>query len=177
MKNSKEQAGQPKLKALVIMVIMIYFEKKLLYHSFYFVLYWLSVTQCHIALSDHYRAIMTTLKYQPISIDPAQQCLQRKFSGPIPSFKLYFPNQTEDEKSDKIHSLATWDNRAWLSSQAPFKTGTARFYRPLNPLTAGAVHIRFFTFFYQHITYQLLNLLKINQHDLKFVDLHFVKSE
>ena len=50
-----------------------------------------------------------------------------------------------------------------------------------NPLTAGAVHIRFFFIFYQHITYQLLNLLKIkhdiNQQDLKFVDLHVVTSE
>ena len=38
-----------------------------------------------------------------------------------------------------------------------------------------------FTFFYKHITYQLLNLLKIkrdiNQQDLKLADLHFVKSE
>ena len=50
-----------------------------------------------------------------------------------------------------------------------------------NPLTAGAVHILFFTFFYWHITYQLLSLFKIksdiNQQGLKIVDLHFVKSE
>ena len=50
----------------------------------------------------------------------------------------------------------------------------------IDPLTAGAVHIRFLHF-YQHIAYQLLNPLKIksdiNQQDLTFVDLHFVKSE
>ena len=49
------------------------------------------------------------------------------------------------------------------------------------PLTAGAVYNVFFFIFSQHLTYQLLNLLKIkrdiNQQDLKFVDLHFVESE
>ena len=50
----------------------------------------------------------------------------------------------------------------------------------IDPLIAGAVHIRL-SIFHQHITYQLLNLLKIksdnNQQNLNFVDLHFVKSE
>ena len=50
----------------------------------------------------------------------------------------------------------------------------------INPSTAGAVHIRFYIL-YQHITYQLLNLLKkksdINQQDLKYIDLYFVESE
>ena len=45
-----------------------------------------------------------------------------------------------------------------------------------NPLTAGAAYIRVF-FFYQHIRYHILNMLKINQQDLKRVDLYFVKSE
>ena len=49
-----------------------------------------------------------------------------------------------------------------------------------NPLTADAVHIRYLHFL-SAITYQLLKMLKIksdnNQQDLKFVDLHFVKSE
>ena len=38
-----------------------------------------------------------------------------------------------------------------------------------------------FYIFYQHIAYQLLNMLKIQsdiiQQNLKIVDLHFVKSE
>ena len=50
----------------------------------------------------------------------------------------------------------------------------------LNPLTAGAEHI-WFSFFYQHIKYHILNMvsieLNINQQYLKRVDLHFVKSE
>ena len=51
-----------------------------------------------------------------------------------------------------------------------------------NPLTAGVVYIRFFTFFISTLhNYHLLNLLKIksdiNLQDLKFVNLHFVKSE
>ena len=47
---------------------------------------------------------------------------------------------------------------------------------------ASQIHVCIFVFyiFYQHITYQFLNLLKIkryiNQQDYKFVDLHFVKS-
>ena len=49
-----------------------------------------------------------------------------------------------------------------------------------NPLTAGA-SIFVFDIFYWHITYQLLSLIKIksdvNQQDLKFVDIHFVKSK
>ena len=49
-----------------------------------------------------------------------------------------------------------------------------------NTLPAGAAHIRVF-FFYQHIQYHILDMLKIkcdiNQQDLKRVDLHFVKSE
>ena len=49
-----------------------------------------------------------------------------------------------------------------------------------NPLTTGAAYIRVFIF-YWHINYHLLNMLKIkcdiNQHDLKTVDLHIVKSE
>ena len=52
-----------------------------------------------------------------------------------------------------------------------------RRYTNINPLTAGAVYIRFLHFF----TYQLLNMLKIksdiNQQDVKFVDRYFVKSE
>ena len=51
---------------------------------------------------------------------------------------------------------------------------------PFNPLTAGAVHIRFLHLHW-HITYQLLNILKIkndnNQQNSKFSELHFVKSE
>ena len=51
---------------------------------------------------------------------------------------------------------------------------------PFNPLTAGAAYIWVFIF-YQHIKYNLLNMLKIkcdiNQQYLKTVDLHFVKSE
>ena len=50
----------------------------------------------------------------------------------------------------------------------------------INPLTAGVAYIRVFIFYY-HIKYHLLNMLKIkydiNQHHLKTVDLHFVKSE
>ena len=50
----------------------------------------------------------------------------------------------------------------------------------LNPSTAGAVDFHFLHFL-KHITYHLLNILKIksdiNQQDLKFVDLHFVNSE
>ena len=49
-----------------------------------------------------------------------------------------------------------------------------------NFLTAGADYI-LFCFFYHNIKYQLLNTLRIkreiNQHDLKLVDPHFVKSE
>ena len=49
-----------------------------------------------------------------------------------------------------------------------------------NPLTAGDVHIRFLHIISTHYN-QLLNLFKIksdiNQQDLKFVELHFVKSE
>ena len=49
-----------------------------------------------------------------------------------------------------------------------------------SPLTAGAVYILFLHYL-KHITYQLLNLLKIksdvNLQDLKFVDPHFLKSE
>ena len=52
--------------------------------------------------------------------------------------------------------------------------------RFFNPLTAGVAYIRVFIF-YSPIKYQLLNMLKIkcdtNQHYLKTVDLHFVKSE
>ena len=47
----------------------------------------------------------------------------------------------------------------------------------VNPLTAGAG----FSFFYWHIKYHILNMLKIkcdiNQQYLRRVDLHFVKSE
>ena len=50
----------------------------------------------------------------------------------------------------------------------------------VNPLTACAAYIRFFIS-YQHIQYNILNMLKIKcdiyQQDLKRVDLHFVKSE
>ena len=50
----------------------------------------------------------------------------------------------------------------------------------LNPLTPDAAYIRVFIF-YQHIKYHILNMLKIkcdiNQHYLKRVNLHFVKSE
>ena len=49
-----------------------------------------------------------------------------------------------------------------------------------NPLTAVVAYIRVF-FFYWHIKYHLLKMLKIkcdiNQQYLKTVDLHFVKSE
>ena len=45
----------------------------------------------------------------------------------------------------------------------------------LNGLTAGHDTIRFYIFFYQHIKYQLLNMLNIkrdiNQHDFKIIDL------
>ena len=48
----------------------------------------------------------------------------------------------------------------------------------LNHLTADAIHIRFLPFLLSHYN-QLLNLLKIksdiNQQDLKFFHLHFVK--
>ena len=48
------------------------------------------------------------------------------------------------------------------------------------PYSSGAVIIRFLHL-YKHIIYQLLNILKIksdnNQQNLKFADLHFVKSE
>ena len=54
------------------------------------------------------------------------------------------------------------------------------FFQRFNPLTAGAAYMRVL-FFYQHIKYHLLNMLKIqfdiNQQYLKIVDLHFVKSE
>ena len=50
----------------------------------------------------------------------------------------------------------------------------------LSPLTAGAVHIRFLHFLLAQFI-SVFKLLKkksdINQQDLKFVDLHFVKSE
>ena len=56
-------------------------------------------------------------------------------------------------------------------------------FRPVvgfNPLTAGAVHIRFLHFLLAHYI-SALNLLKIksdiNRQDVKFVDFHFVKSE
>ena len=49
-----------------------------------------------------------------------------------------------------------------------------------NPLTAGVAYIRVLIFYY-HIKYYLLNMLKIkydiNQHYLKTVYLHFVKSQ
>ena len=49
-----------------------------------------------------------------------------------------------------------------------------------NPLTASAVHIRFLHFLLAH-NISDLNLLTIkkyiNQQDLNFVDIHFVKSE
>ena len=52
---------------------------------------------------------------------------------------------------------------------------------PFNPLTAGAIHIRFLHFLSAQYIYQLLNMLKIksdiNQQNLKFVDSDFVKSE
>ena len=49
-----------------------------------------------------------------------------------------------------------------------------------NPLTAGAVYIWVFVF-YWHIKYHILKMLRIkcdiNQQDLKRVDLYFVKTE
>ena len=50
----------------------------------------------------------------------------------------------------------------------------------INPLTAGAVHFRFFTFLLAHHISDFKpfkDKSDINQQDLKFVDLHFVKSE
>ena len=50
----------------------------------------------------------------------------------------------------------------------------------INPLTSDVAYIQFF-FFYKHIKYHILNMLKIkcdiNQQHLKRIDLHFVKSE
>ena len=50
----------------------------------------------------------------------------------------------------------------------------------VDPLTAGAAYIRVFIL-YWHIKYHILKMLKnkcdINQHDLKRIDLYFVKSE
>ena len=49
----------------------------------------------------------------------------------------------------------------------------------VKPLTTGAAYIRVFIF-YKHIKFHILNMLNIkcdiNQHDLKTVDLHIVKS-
>ena len=47
----------------------------------------------------------------------------------------------------------------------------------LNPLTAGAVHIRFFTFFSAYYISAFNPVRDKNQQDLKFVDFRFVKSE
>ena len=56
----------------------------------------------------------------------------------------------------------------------------SRDVEQFNTLTAGAEYILVF-FFYWHIGYHVLNMLKIkcdiNQQDLKRVDPHFVKSE
>ena len=49
-----------------------------------------------------------------------------------------------------------------------------------NPITAGAVHIRFLHFLLAHYISAFKHVQiksDINQQDLKFVDLHFVKSE
>ena len=58
--------------------------------------------------------------------------------------------------------------------------GSLHLKNNINPLTAGAAYIRAFIC-YKHIKYHILNMLKIkydiNQHNLKTVDLHFVKSE
>ena len=66
-------------------------------------------------------------------------------------------------------------SKDYMKNQLTCPTETAL----LKPLTAGAIYIRILHFLLAH-TYQLLNLLKlksyINQQDLKFVDLHFVKS-
>ena len=55
-------------------------------------------------------------------------------------------------------------------------------YDHYSPFTAGpGIYSFFFSLFYYHIMYQLLNMLKIkrdtNQQDSKIVDLYFVKSE
>ena len=50
----------------------------------------------------------------------------------------------------------------------------------INPLTAGTVHIRFLHFllaYYISACKPVKIKSDINQQDLKFVDLHFVKSE
>ena len=51
----------------------------------------------------------------------------------------------------------------------------------INPLGTGPDHNRFFVIIYQHIKYQLLNMLKvkrdINQQDFKSFHIHYVKSE
>ena len=50
----------------------------------------------------------------------------------------------------------------------------------INPLTAGAVHIRFLHFLLAHhiSAFKHVKVKRyINQQDLNFVDLHFVKSE
>ena len=57
-----------------------------------------------------------------------------------------------------------------------------RYLSQFNPLTAGAVHIRFLHFLLAHyISAFDLNILKLksdnNQQNFKFVDLHFVKDE
>ena len=66
-----------------------------------------------------------------------------------------------------------------ISARDDYTTSQRAQY--VNPLTDGAVHIRFLHFILAH-SHQLLNLLKIKsdikyQQDLKFYDLHFVKSE
>ena len=70
----------------------------------------------------------------------------------------------------------------WLAFSPTLSPDNADSALPFKPalLTAGVAYIRVFIFYY-HITYHILNMLKIkcdiNQQDLKTVDLHFVKSE
>ena len=55
-------------------------------------------------------------------------------------------------------------------------TRCPRRWPNINPLTAGVAYTRVF-FFYDALKYHILNMLKINQQDLKRVDLNLVKSE
>ena len=79
-------------------------------------------------------------------------------------------------------SIIQYYNVPWVSRKEVAHTIFQPFeqLKQLNPLTAGAACILVFIF-YKHITYHILNMLKIqcdiNQQDLKRVDLHFVKSE
>ena len=84
------------------------------------------------------------------------------------------PHSTKRSSTRAEQTALSWNGR-WIDAQ------NQCLLHLVNPLTAGPDYILFFIFFYEHITYQLLNMLKTkrdtNQQDLKTVSFYFVKSE